>query len=167
MSFKQEAIARIESFLQSNDTGVLLTGNNQYEKHLLLMALLEKNFSGAHILFRINSMKNIPNSEFLGCVGVHKQPKAGELVKIGHNYYEFDSLFNQNTWNRTSPEFDFAICYPIDALATKRDCSPIEDLYKWKQIQKLFLCSWYDNAGMDYSFLHEYYDQHIIYDAEA
>ena len=166
MSHKEETIAKIESFLQSDKTGVLLTGSNQYEKHLLTMAVLEKNFSGAHILFRINSMQNIVNSAFLGRVGVSRQPKAGQLIKIGHNFYEFDSLFNQGTWSRTSHEFDFAICYPIDALVSKKDYKPIENLYKWKEISKIFLCSWYDRVEFDYSLLSEYYDQHIIYDKE-
>ena len=83
MSNKDEAIMKIESFLTSEHTGLLLTGSNQYEKHRLVMALLEKNFSGSHILFRINSMQNITVSEFLGWAGVHKKPKAGQTLKIG------------------------------------------------------------------------------------
>lgn len=167
MSNKDEAIMKIESFLTSDHTGLLLTGSNQYEKHRLVMALLEKNFSGAHILFRINSMQNIPDPAFLGWVGIRKPPKSGQALKIGHNYYEFDSLFNQGTWNKTSQKFDFAICYPIDALAAKKDCKPVEELYEWKQIEKVFLCSWYDRVGDGYSFLDEYYDQHVTYDLEV
>ena len=76
MSDKDEAIMKIESFLTSDHTGLLLTGSNQYEKLRLVMALLEKNCSGAHILFRINSMQNIPDPAFLGWAGVRKQPKS-------------------------------------------------------------------------------------------
>ena len=167
MSNKDEAIMKIESFLTNEHTGLLLTGSNQYEKHRLVMALLEKNFSGSHILFRINSMQNITVSEFLGWTGVHKKPKAGQTLKIGHNYYEFDSLFNQGTWSKTSQEFDFAICYPIDALVAKKDCKPVEDIYKWKRVKKVFLCSWCDRVGNDYSFLDAYYDQRLTYDMEV
>jgi hypothetical protein len=163
---KEQAIFQIEGFLSSKEKGLLITGTHQYEKHILAMKLINKHYKNAHILFRINSLQNITDDPFLGCVGVKKQPKAGEKIRIGNNMYEFDSIFNRGTWSRTDYKFDFAICYPIDALARERDSKPIEDLFKQKDIEKIILCSWTDGSEYDYPFISNYYDRHVIYDAE-
>lgn len=163
MGNKHETIYEIDKFLDSDEKGILITGSNAYEKHLLVMALLEKHYSGAKILFRINGMQNITDGAFLGSVGVNKQPKAGEQIQIGHNYYEFDSLINRGTWDKTGRDFDFAICYPVDALAWKKNSEPIEELFKYKNIGKIFLCSWVDQPDYGYSFLRQFYSRNIAY----
>ncbi|BAK98111.1 hypothetical protein OBV_09130 [Oscillibacter valericigenes Sjm18-20] len=166
MNGKAQAMQEIEEFFKSEEKGILVTGTHQFKKHIIAMAMIEKCYKNAHVLFRINGLQNITGNSFLGCVGVEKQPKAGEQIRIGHNYYEFDSLFNRGTWSKTSDQFDFAICYPIDALARKKDNEPIENLCRWKRIEKIFLCSWTDGDEYDYPFFSEYYDRHVIYDAE-
>ena len=83
MSNKETAIRQFEEFLKSDDKGVLITGTHQYDKHKLAMKVINKHYSGANILFRINAMSNIADNEFLGWAGVKKQPKAGEKVRIG------------------------------------------------------------------------------------
>lgn len=41
---KMECIQNIEKFLNSHEKGILLTGTNQYEKHKLVMATINKHF---------------------------------------------------------------------------------------------------------------------------
>lgn len=166
MNGKDQAMQRITQFLQSDEKGILITGTHQYKKHILAMAMIDKYYTNAHILFRINGLQKITDNSFLGCVGVEKRPKTGEEIRIGNNYYEFDSFLNRGTWSKTSNQFDFAICYPIDALSRKKDIEPIENLCRRKEIGKVFLCSWTDGNEYSYPFLSEYYDRHVIYDAE-
>lgn len=164
MSNKATVISQFEEFLKSDDKGVLITGTHQYEKHKLAMALIEKNYENANILFRTNALQSVADRNFLGRVGVKKQPKAGETVRISNNYYQFDSFNNEGTWNRTNYKFDFAIVYPIDALFRKNDFKSIDDLYEFKEINKIILCSWADKLNYDYLSLSKYVNQHIIYD---
>lgn len=163
MNGKKQAIDKITTFFQSDEKGVLITGTHQYKKHYLVMALLDKYYKNARILFRINGMVNISDDNF---TPLSKQPKAGEVVKLGNNYYEFDAFTSRSTWNKTSRNFDFAIVYPIDAMCRKNNIEPIEELCKFKSIGKIFLCSWTDHAEYDYSIFSDYVTQHIIYDAE-
>lgn len=165
MSNKATVISQFEEFLKSDDKGVLITGTHQYEKHKLAMAVIEKHFKNANILFRTNGLQSITNWDYLGWVGVTKQPKAGEIIKIENNFYQFDSLSNEGTWYKTDHKVDFAIVYPIDALCRKKSFKPIEDLFEYKDIDKIIMCSWTDRADYDYSLLSEYYNTHIIYDA--
>lgn len=165
MSNKATVISQFEEFLKSDDKGVLITGTHQYEKHKLAMAIIEKHFENANILFRTNALQSITERDFLGWAGVEKQPKAGEKIKIGNNFYQFDSFNNERTWYKTDHKVDFAIVYPIDALCRKKDIKPIEDLYEYKEINKIILCSWTDKADYDYSLFSEYCNNHIIYDA--
>ncbi len=163
MNGKEQAIEEIEEFLKSDDKGLLITGTHQYQKHVLVMKILNKYYKNAHILFRINSMDNLTDDAF---IGLSKKPKAGEKIKIGNNYYEFDSFNTRSTWSRTSNNFDFAILYPIDALCRSMKKDAIKDLYTDKNIDKIFLCSWTDNLNYDFSKFSEFYSKHVIYDAE-
>ena len=56
--------------------------------------------------------------------------------------------------------------YPIDYLAREIKTEPIEDIVEHKGIMKLFLCSWTDAANTTYSMFEDYFQEHIIYDAE-
>ena len=53
---KMECIQNIEKFLNDHEKGMLITGTNQYEKHKLVMATINKHFKNAKILFRINKL---------------------------------------------------------------------------------------------------------------
>lgn len=163
MNGKELAIKEIENFLRSNEKGLLITGTHQYEKHRLVMKIINKCYKNAHILFRINSMDNITDDAF---IGLHKKPRAGEKIKIGNNYYEFDSFNTKSTWSRTCNDLDFAILYPIDALCRSMKKEAIEDLYNDKKIGKILLCSWTDNLNYDFSKFSEFYSKRVIYDAE-
>jgi len=163
MNGKQQAIDKITEFLKSDEKGILITGTHQFKKHYLVMSLLEKYYKNAHILFRINGMSNITIDSF---TPLSKQPKAGEVVKLGNNYYEFDAFTSRGTWSKTSRISDFAIVYPIDAMCRKNNIEPIQELYNFKNIGKIFLCSWTDHDEDDYSIFSDYYKNHVIYDAE-
>ena len=163
MNGKQQAIDKIIEFLKSDDKGMLITGTNQYKKHYLVMAMLEKHYKNAHILFRINGMMNIADRNF---TPFGKQPKAGEVVRLKNNYYVFDAFTSRTTWRKTLKEFDFAIVYPIDYLCRNNNLEPIDELYQFRNIGKTFLCSWTDSKENDYSLLSNYYSMHVIYDAE-
>ncbi|WP_317854482.1 hypothetical protein [Chakrabartyella piscis] len=162
MNNKQQAIAEIEDFLQSNDAGLLITGTNQYKKHILIMAMLNKYYKNKHILFRINAMMNISDQNF---TPLKKQPKAGERVKLGNNYYYFDAFTSSATWSKTVGNYDFAIVYPIDSMCRENKMKAIEELFNFRAIGKTFFCSWTDVKDNDYTIISEYYNRHIIYDA--
>ncbi|EGO63465.1 hypothetical protein [Acetonema longum] len=163
MNRKQQAIKDIENFLESDEKCVLITGTHQYEKHKLVMKILNTHYKNAHILFRINSMDNITDDIF---IGLSKKPSAGAQIKLSNNYYEFDSFNTSSTWRKTSNRFDFAIFYPIDALCRSLKKEAISNLFEYKSIPKIFLCSWTDNSYYDYSKLSEFFSRQVIYDAE-
>lgn len=163
MNGRDQVVKEIEDFLKTNERGLLITGTHQYQKHILVMKILNKYYKNAHILFRINSMDNLTNDAF---IGLNKKLKAGEKIKIGNNYYEFDSFNTRSTWSRTSNNFDFAILYPIDALCRSMKKEAIEDLYNDKKISKIFLCSWTDHPHYDFSKFSEFYSKRVIFDAE-
>lgn len=163
MNSKDIAISQISNFISSHETGLLLTGTHQYEKHRLVMRIINKSYNNAKILFRINLMQNITGDSF---IGLKKQPKAGEFVKIGNNYYSFDSFNSISTWQKTDNQFDFAILYPIDALCRSHNISPLIDLFEHKSIGKIFLISWTDRREYDYAQFSDYFSAHVIFDAE-
>lgn len=162
---KESVKMDIEEFLNSEDKYMLITGTNQYKKHLIVMALLNKFYRNVSVLFRTNAMGNVAEREWLGRF-VKKQPKAGEHFRIEKNIYQADSFTNRLTWSKTDSNIDFAIVYPIEAIArkdVKMDC--IEDLFRNKNIGKVFLISWTDN-NYDYSIFDKYIDRKSIYAAE-
>lgn len=165
MNGKEQTIEQITEFLKSDEKSIILTGTHQFRKHKLIMALLNKYYKNAKILFRVNGMDNITNREFVGFAGVKKTPKSGEWIKISNNYYTFDSL-NRTTWKRSGNKFDFAILYPIDSAMKGNINDILEDLTEYKDIGKLFLVSWTDNKNYDYASISKYYNRHVIYDAE-
>ncbi len=163
MNGKQQAIEQIEDFLKSNEKCILITGTHQYQKHRLVMKILNKNYKNAHILFRINSMDNITDDAF---IGLSKKPISGERLKIANTLYEFDSFNTSSSWSKTSSNFDFAILYPIDALCRSMKKEAISNLFEHKNIRKIFLCSWTDNIDYDYLKFSEFFSRQVIYDAE-
>ncbi len=165
MNGKEQAVENIISFLNSDEKALLLTGTHQYNKHKLVMAVLDKYYRNASILFRVNGMNNIPNENFIGFAGLTKPPKSGQEIKIGHNYYTFDSL-NRSTWNKTGYEYNFAILYPVDPVIRSNIPDVIDDLLIRKNIGKIFLVSWTDRNEYKYSNFSTYYNRHIVYDAE-
>lgn len=163
MNGRKEAVSQIKEFLNSDESGLLITGTNQYKKHLLIMELLDCYYSGAQILFRINSMENIdyPSFNLLNYC-----PKAGEIVRIGNNFYTFDSLSAPTTWKKTFGRYDFSIVYPIDRFCCKSEIRAIHELFQSRYIKKTFFCSWTDCPEYDYNLLDKYYSRHVVYDAE-
>lgn len=165
MNNKEQAAAQIEEFLQSDEKCMLLTGTHQYEKHKLVMRILNKHENKLLVLFRSNAMQNLNGNEFLGWAGVKKNPKSGERLKIGSNTYECDSLNTSSTWSRTSGKFACALVYPIDPLCRSKNLEAIDNLFR-KEISKIFLISWTDSKDYDYSIFSKYVSRHVVYDAE-
>lgn len=163
MNGKQQAIDQILDFLKSDEKGLLITGTYQFKKHYLVMALLEKHFKNAKILFRINGMMNIDDDNF---TPFKNQPKAGEFHRLKNNYYAFDAFTSKITWRKTLQDYDFAIVYPIDYLCRSGKTEPIEELFQFRNIGKTFFCSWTDSKENDYSLLSDFYSRHVVYDAE-
>jgi len=102
MNNREQAVAKIEAALQSHDKCLLMAGTNQYNKHKLIMQVLDSWLENHLILFRTNGLKNVTNYDHLGWVGMRRKLKAGERVKIGRNVYEFDTLVAFNTWTPNS-----------------------------------------------------------------
>lgn len=65
MSNREQVVAQIEEFIESKEKCMLLTGTHQYEKHKLIMHILNKKVERHLILFHTNSIQNIENVEFL------------------------------------------------------------------------------------------------------
>lgn len=166
MNNKENAIRQIEAFLQSDEKCMLLTGTNQYEKHKLVMRVLNNQLENHLLLFRTNAMQNISNNEHLGWAGVKRNPKAGERIRIRKNTYECDSLNSSNTWYKTNRKFSCALVYPIDPLCRDDKMDAIDDLFDHKDISKIFLITWTDRREYGYSLFDKYVDRRVAYDAE-
>ncbi|HCC07261.1 MAG TPA: hypothetical protein DEP72_03715 [Clostridiales bacterium] len=163
---KKQAIEKITEFLKSDEKIMLLKGTHQYNKHKLIMALLDKNYKNAKILFRINGMSNLTGENFVGFAGITKVPKIGDNIKIYNNYYEFDTI-NKSSWSKSSSSYNFAIIYPLDAYIRNNDIATlVEDLTISKKIDKIFLVTWTDRKDYDYSKFSKHFDREVIYDAE-
>ncbi len=162
---KEQFIREIKHFIESDEKCVLVTGTHQYEKHIGVMALLNKYMLHSMVLFRSNAMQNLTERSFLGEF-LNKKPKMGEKFRIENNIYEADSFNNKGSWGKTSEKFDAAILYPIDAIARKdvsTEC--IDNLFECKCIKKIFLISWTD-CSYDFSTFDKYVDKRVVYDAE-
>ncbi len=144
---------------------MILTGTHQFKKHKLVMAILNKHYKNAKILFRVNGMSNLTNEDFIGFAGLRKTPKCGEQIKIGNNHYTFDTI-NRSTWGRSGHGFNFAILYPFDSAIKSNITDILDDLIKHKKTGKVFLISWTDRKDYNYNELSRYYNRHVIYDAE-
>ena len=136
MNGKEQAIEQIVDFLKSDEKSMLITGTHQYEKHKLVMRILNNYYKNANVLFRINAMDNITDDAF---IGLSKKPTAGIKQKISNNYYEFDTFNTASTWSRTSSTFDFAILYPIDALSRSEKKDAIRNLFQIKKSEDFFM----------------------------
>lgn len=163
MNTEAKARQQIIEFLKSNKKIALIKGTHQYDKHRLVMRILEESYRNAKVLFRLNSLQNTTVDSILGLT---KQPKAGEFLKFGKNYYAFDSFLNSGTWNKTPYEFDHAIFYPIDAILRGDKLNSVENIIKYKNIEKIFFITWTDHEDDDYRSLSHLIDQTIIYDVE-
>jgi hypothetical protein len=115
----------------------------------MVMALINKHYKNAKVLYRINGMANIDDRNFSP---LSKRPKAGEIVRLENNYYVFDAFTSRATWSKTMHhDYDFAIVYPIDAICRKGIIEPIQELLQYRKVGKLFLCSWTDHDVYDYT----------------
>lgn len=164
MDNKDNVIQQLSDFLTSDKKGMLITGTHQREKHKMVMGTINRLFSKKLILFRTNSMGMV--EEHLENL-IKKQPKAGERIKLGKNVYEFDSFNSSPTWDKTSHDFSIAIVYPIDAIArgaVSMEC--IDDLFQFKNFDKIIFISWTDNLVNDYSKFDKYVNIKCVYDAD-
>lgn len=160
MNTRKNALDSIEKFVNSEDKGMLIVGEKQYEKHGMVMKYIEENFENAKILFRIDIMQNIKGYSILNEI-----PRSGEAIRIGRNFYEFDSLLSQ-TWRKTSRNFDFCIAYPIDCVRGAGKLDSIANLNAAKNISKIFYISCTGFKEDDFSILSSYYSSCAVYDAE-
>lgn len=163
---KVNLIKNIETFLlAANEKCMFITGTNQYRKHIVTIAALDRLAPGSHVLFRSSVMKNLLDREFLGRF-ISRQPQIGEKYRIGNNIYESDTFTNSSSWFKTDSRLDFAIFYPIDAIARRNvNIKCIDNLFFEKKIDKVFLISWTD-LNYDYSIFDKYVDRRCTYDAE-
>lgn len=161
---KANIIKEISDFLDSNEKGMLITGTHQYKKHIAAMHVINEKYMNYHILFRTNGMGMVQTH--LKSI-VKKTPRAGDLMRIKNNIYEFDAFTSSRTWFKSSDEISVIIVYPIDPIArgdVKLGC--IDELYEFKQFDKIIFISWTDNPKNDYSIFDEYVDRKSVYDAE-
>ena len=166
MNNKEECYSKIMKFINNDDKCILVKGTNQYKKHKLVMSIINKHYKNEKILFRVNGMENVLNNEFLGWTGIKKKVKSGKNIKIGNNYYQFDSIINSSTWFNTDKKFKFAIVYPIDPIIRNKKYEALENLFNHKELEKTFLISWTDSKKYDYNGLEKYINSIAIYDAE-
>lgn len=159
MNNREDLRKAIDEFADSDDRAMLVMGTHQYGKHKSVMAWLNQFRPGSKVLFVINKMAHITDSEFLGLT---KQPKIGESVKFHKNTYEFS---NFNLISRAHHQHDFAIVYPIDALVRQKDTKVFEELQRMR-IGKIFYITWTDIKTYDFSILDAYIQRRAYYDIE-
>lgn len=160
MNTQQKALRELEAFVHSKETCVLITGTHQYQKHRLALKVLGENLVDAQILFRVNAINNLDS--ILG--SNFSKHKPGESYKLGPNRLYIDSV-NPRSWGKTPSVIDAAVLYPLDSVnRDKNKQEIIRDLLHLRKVKKLFLASWTDTH--DFSWVNEYIDRHVIYDAE-
>jgi hypothetical protein len=165
MNNQNDALINIENFFKSDKKCMLITGTNQFKKHLLVMYVINKYYKNANVLLRTNVMENLTNPNYIGKF-IDRKPKIGEQFKIENNYYSVDT-FQQGSWWKTDDDYDIAIVYPMDAILRsiiKTDC--ISNLFNDKYINKIFLVTCTDYKTDHYSTIEQYIDTRNIYDAE-
>ncbi len=160
MNGLEQAERKIEEFLNSDEKFCFISGTHQFEKHKLVMKVLNNNMSNASkILFRTNGMDMV-HAHFKNLTTLIK---TGVGYNFGNSYLFFDTL-RSSTWNKTPHKIDYAIIYPIDSfIKSKKVDDSIEDLLH-RSTQKIFIVSWTDLY--DYSMLDKYNPLKVIYDAE-
>lgn len=161
---KANIIKEISDFLDSNEKGMLITGTHQYNKHIAAMHVINQKYKNKHILFRTNGMGMVQTH--LKSI-VKRTPRAGDMMRIKNNIYEFDAFTSTRTWFISSDELKAIIVYPIDPIArgdVKLEC--INELYEFKKFDKIIFISWTDNLENNYSLFDEYVDRKCVYDAE-
>ncbi|MEK3733793.1 hypothetical protein MKX64_15440 [Paenibacillus sp. FSL M8-0334] len=138
MNTRSEAYAKIQTFLQSEDKGLLLTGTHQFIKHkLALKVIADSKDQSSSILFRANSMQNL--SDFFER---NSNIKTGKGYKLGKHKLYFDTI-NKTSWKNTRSAYDFSILYPVDALMRNEKLYKdiLTDLYERRRINKIILVS--------------------------
>ena len=108
MNGKEQAKEKIIEFLKSNEKVMILTGTHQYNKHKLVMAILNNCYKNAKILFRVNGLSNLTN-DVLDDLTVHKDigkifliswtdKKDYDYTKISH-YFERHIIYDAEEEN--------------------------------------------------------------------
>ncbi|PGU78945.1 hypothetical protein [Bacillus cereus] len=171
MNNRGNAIKQINEFINSETEKVMLiTGTHQYEKHSLVLKMVDQSQNLKNGVFRVNGFDNV--TMFLDQAGynvpMNKTIKSGQPYKVKNKIIYFDSLFTKSTWSRTPTELDFALIYPMDSFCGKKKETKEEllrDILEAKRIKKIFIVSWTD-VRHDYEWLKPYADRSIIFDAE-
>lgn len=159
MNTRKMATESIVEFIKSDEKCALLTGTYQNEKHPLVLSTINELFKGSRILFRANSMQNL--STFFRA---NKNFKTGVAYNLGSNTMYVDTI-NPRTWRNSPNNFNFAVVYPFDSVTKDGNKQSImDDLFKHRNIEKVFLVSWTDN--IDFSWSNDYVDRKIAFDAE-
>lgn len=164
MNNRQQAIEKITDFFKTENKILLLTGTYQNEKHKLILQQIARSVpSPSTILFRVNGMDNV--GSFIGNHTTRFQ--TGTSYKLGNHKLFIDTI-NKGSWKSTHGEYNFAILYPVDSvLRMKNKEAILDDLCIRRRIGKIFIVSWTDHEGDDYSWLDKYkLDDHVIFDAE-
>lgn len=171
MNNRGNAIKQIHEFINSeNEKVMLIRGTHQYEKHSLVLELLEQSKNLKTGVFRVTNFQNVPL--FLKQAGydvpMNKTITSGKPYQLKNKIIYFDSLPTKSTWRNTPSELDFAIVYPMDSFCDKKKEVKEElmrDILESKNIKKVFIVSWTD-VRWDYEWLKPYVDRSIVFDAE-
>jgi len=159
---RENFINEVNSFLRSEGKGMLISENHINEKHRLLIALIDKIYINSTILFRTDELSNI--TEYFKFHTMNT-PTAGETIKFGHNFYQFDSYASEDSWSMTSEKLRIAIVYPIDQIKNNPIAlQSIDDLYTNKEVDKVFFISHLNYKESDFSFLSRYIQRKCILD---
>jgi hypothetical protein len=160
LNTRAEAEANLRDFLVSHERCALVTGTHQNEKHKLVLTTLARVERPSRILFRVNSMENVGSFLDHPAATFH----TGLQNPFGPHSMYIDSI-NPASWNGTPAALNYAILYPVDSVCRKSGrLDIIDDLCRYRNIEKCFLVSWVDNQS--YEWLQEYVDRNIAFDAE-
>ncbi|MBU3177657.1 hypothetical protein KPL47_15085 [Clostridium estertheticum] len=164
MNTKCEAEKRIHEFLNSENGTMVLSGTHMFKKHKLILNILAKKCENLKILFRVNSLQNTDNRDFLGF-----KANTGKAYKLGKNELYIDSM-NAKSWGKTPNDFDIIIFYPAGSLYKRKSAevkNNLEDIFKIKNANKIIFVTCQEGKYSDISYLKEYDDIfHVEYDSE-
>lgn len=164
MNNRERADDGIAKFLSSERKVLLLTGTHQYQKHVLALRVVLRDFPApATILFR--TVHSNSYNEFLAPIlDLKKKLKAGVATPVTSGHQLYVDTINRSTWRSGVRHVDVAVLYPIDACSPDAGTEAVADLQYSRGARKVLLITWTDNR--DIAWVEHYSPTRVIYDAE-
>ncbi|WP_144626250.1 MULTISPECIES: hypothetical protein [Bacillus] len=145
MNGREQAEEKIIDFLKSDERVAIVTGTHMFEKHKLVVRVLDENLQNAKILFRTSNMRMA--AHFLN----NDNPMKTGRPYNGENCTFFVDTVNKKTWDKHG-NINIAIIYPLKPVSDNKIRKEIiENLFDFHGIQKLFFVSSQDTLDLTWA----------------